>query len=85
MSSWSNGVTKLSARRLRRFQLVSVGKAEMLTSEARRAQRAEKLPKGACFYSHSIVPGGLLVMSSATRLTPGTSLMIRLLTRWRRS
>jgi hypothetical protein len=32
-------------------------------------------------YSHSMVPGGLLVMSSATRFTPGTSLMMRLLMR----
>jgi hypothetical protein len=32
-------------------------------------------------HSHSIVPGGLLVMSSATRFTPGTSFMMRLLTR----
>lgn len=29
-------------------------------------------------YSHSIVPGGFEVMSNATRLTPGTSLMMRL-------
>ena len=29
-------------------------------------------------YSHSIVPGGLLVMSKQRRLTPLTSLMIRL-------
>ena len=29
-------------------------------------------------YSHSIVPGGLLVMSSTTRLTPLTSLTMRL-------
>ena len=29
-------------------------------------------------YSHSIVPGGLLVMSKQTRLTPFTSLMMRL-------
>jgi hypothetical protein len=36
-------------------------------------------------YSHSIVPGGLLVMSRATRFTPGTSLMIRLLTRSNKS
>ena len=28
-------------------------------------------------YSHSIVPGGLLVTSRTTRLTPGTSLVIR--------
>jgi hypothetical protein len=36
-------------------------------------------------YSHSIVPGGLLVISKATRFTPDTSLMIRLLTRSNRS
>ena len=29
-------------------------------------------------HSHSIVPGGLDVTSSTTRLTPGTSLVIRL-------
>src|SRR6266550_5945094 len=29
-------------------------------------------------YSHSIVPGGLLVMSKTQRLTPFTSLMMRL-------
>ena len=28
-------------------------------------------------YSHSMVPGGLLVMSSTTRLTSGTSLVMR--------
>ena len=28
-------------------------------------------------YSHSMVEGGLLEMSSATRFTPGTSLMMR--------
>src|SRR5258708_247907 len=31
-------------------------------------------------YSHSIVPGGLLVMSYTTRLTPFTSLMMRVAT-----
>ena len=36
-------------------------------------------------YSHSMVPGGLLVMSSATRFTPDTSFMMRLLTRSNRS
>lgn len=30
------------------------------------------------FHSHSMVPGGLLVMSSATRLTSGHSLVMRL-------
>src|SRR5438067_4941233 len=32
-------------------------------------------------YSHSMVPGGLLVMSNTTRLTPLTSFTIRLLIR----
>src|SRR5712691_3994174 len=32
-------------------------------------------------YSHSMVPGGLLVMSKTTRLTPFTSFTIRLLMR----
>ena len=32
---------------------------------------------GSCGYSHSIVPGGFVVMSYTTRFTPGTSLMIR--------
>src|SRR5882672_4408569 len=36
-------------------------------------------------YSHSMVPGGLLVMSKTTRLTPLTSLTIRLLIRARTS
>lgn len=36
-------------------------------------------------YSHSIVAGGLLDTSRTTRLTPFTSLTIRLLTRRRRS
>ena len=31
----------------------------------------------AAAYSHSMVPGGLLVMSSTTRLTSGTSLVMR--------
>lgn len=33
--------------------------------------------RSAAGYSHSMVPGGLLVMSSTTRLTSGTSLVIR--------
>ncbi len=36
-------------------------------------------------YSHSMVAGGLLEMSYTTRLTPATSLMIRLLMRARTS
>ena len=37
------------------------------------------------FYSHSIVPGGLLVMSSTQRFTPLTSLMMRVASFSRRS
>jgi hypothetical protein len=36
-------------------------------------------------YSHSIVPGGFGVTSYTTRLTPGTSLVMRLLMRCSRS
>lgn len=36
-------------------------------------------------YSHSIVAGGLLLISYTTRLTPSTSLTMRLLTRANRS
>ena len=36
-------------------------------------------------YSHSMVPGGLLVTSSTTRLTSGTSLVIRVEMRARTS
>ena len=36
-------------------------------------------------HSHSIVPGGLLVMSYVTRLIPRTSLMIRAATRPRKA
>jgi hypothetical protein len=35
------------------------------------------LPHSTPLHSHSIVPGGLLVTSYTTRLTPFTSLMIR--------
>src|SRR5215217_2368768 len=50
--------------------------ADWLTSL--RSRRADLLK--CLLHSHSMVPGGLLVMSNATRLTPGTSLMMRLLT-----
>ena len=36
-------------------------------------------------YSHSIVPGGLLVISKTTRFTPFTSFTIRVATRFRNS
>jgi hypothetical protein len=51
--------------------------------EATRTRSGEGILRLA--HSHSMVPGGLLVMSRATRFTPGTSFMIRLLMRSRRS
>jgi DNA-binding NarL/FixJ family response regulator len=42
-----------------------------------RRHRLRAPARPALTYSHSIVPGGLLVMSSTTRLTSGTSLVIR--------
>jgi hypothetical protein len=50
--------------------------------------RAPSRPASFCFaaaYSHSMVPGGLLVMSSVTRLTSRTSLVIRVEIRASRS
>ena len=51
--------------------------------------RARRLPRSpfvrSSAYSHSIVPGGLLVMSSTTRLTSRISLIIREEIRSRRS
>ena len=48
---------------------------------ARRSSSPDRLPDAAGDlsrrHSHSMVPGGLLVTSSTTRLTSGTSLVIR--------
>src|SRR4051812_19942797 len=44
---------------------------------ARVTASSQVWPERAPPYSHSIVPGGLLVTSYTTRLTPFTSLMIR--------
>ena len=50
------------------------------------AEPAEPVQRGTGHgHSHSMVPGGFDVMSSATRLTPSTSLMIRVDSRSRRS
>ena len=48
------------------------------TSSTRGAGGAHRLRRPLAGYSHSIVAGGFELMSSATRLTPGISLMIRL-------
>src|SRR3954465_8852968 len=47
--------------------------------ERRRSNRhhAHSQPPGTWSHSHSMVPGGLLVTSSVTRLTSRTSLVIR--------
>ena len=50
----------------------------------REARAAIDQPDRPC-HSHSIVPGGFDVTSYATRFTPGTSLMMRLDRRSRRS
>src|SRR3954452_3014403 len=50
--------------------------------QTRRLVRPARAPR-VTPHSHSIVPGGLLVTSRTTRLTPGTSLVIRLETRAR--
>ena len=48
-----------------------------LGAEARRARGATAPRAAVSLYSHSMVPGGLLVTSRTTRLTSGTSLVIR--------
>ncbi len=48
-----------------------------LTGHPARTLRKRSSGSGPGGYSHSMVPGGLLVMSSTTRLTSGTSLVIR--------
>src|SRR5436190_4517668 len=70
----------------RRFTAVRIGHASRgrLASVRLRVSRLRLAYASACAfawlprYSHSIVAGGLLLRSRATRLTPGISLMIRL-------
>ncbi len=50
-----------------------------------RVRSIHRQGRPAASYSHSIVAGGFEEMSRATRLTPGTSLMIRFDTRSSRS
>ena len=47
-------------------------------SRSDRAPRRRPVRQDTSLYSHSIVPGGLLVMSYTTRLIPRTSLTILL-------
>ena len=49
------------------------------------AQQGDGLSLRLAHHSHSMVPGGLLVQSSTTRLTSGTELVIRLEMRARTS
>ena len=51
--------------------------AQCSASRTFAAESRRKPQKAGRTYSHSMVPGGLLVMSSTTRLTSGTSLVIR--------
>ncbi len=66
----------------------AVGHGEVLelVDPVEGAEPAEVVQRGTGHgHSHSMVPGGFDVMSRATRLTPSTSLMIRLDSRSRRS
>src|SRR4051812_40437639 len=47
------------------------------TPEPRGGEPRQLARSGQPTYSHSMVPGGLLVMSTTTRLTAGTSLVMR--------
>jgi hypothetical protein len=55
----------------------AAGRTFGLECAADRTLGAERPHKPTRSYSHSMVPGGLLVMSSTTRLTSGTSLVMR--------
>ena len=60
--------------------------ADAASARTRRASASSTTrPVAGWPYSHSMVPGGFEVRSSVTRLTPRTSLMIRLETRSSRS
>ncbi len=64
----------------------SHGEVLELVDAVEGAEPAEAVQRGTGHgHSHSMVPGGFDVMSRATRLTPSTSLMIRLDSRSRRS
>lgn len=52
-----------------------------LPTDGRRSKQQVAFKFLSWAYSHSIVAGGLLVMSYATRFTPGTSATMRPLTR----
>src|SRR5260370_10939096 len=55
--------------------------AETTVRTLSRQEPFDRRPTPGRVYSHSMVPGGLLVMSKTTRLTPLTSLTMRLLIR----
>ena len=58
---------------------------QSVAADAHLPDATVRTPNGPRPYSHSIVLGGLLEMSSATRFTPGISLMMRLEIRSSRS
>ncbi len=63
--------------RRRTFRRKLSGHAEQPGDHFHRKQRRKVLHPREGDYSHSMVPGGLLVMSSTTRLTSATSLVMR--------
>ena len=54
------------------------GTGSWQTAQTHRRQKFPSSAENKTVYSHSIVPGGLLVMSKTQRFTPFTSLMMRL-------
>ncbi len=71
-------------RRVPSHRRASMVRIDQQSAATRRIPSVRRGPP-AGGYSHSMVPGGLDVRSRATRLTPSTSLMMRLEIRSRRS
>ena len=71
-------------KKIRKGALQSNGSAPLGYIQGKIRESGRKLRLRLPAHSHSMVPGGLLVMSYTTRLQPGTSLMMRLLTLLRR-
>jgi hypothetical protein len=71
-TAWLTPIDKKAQRRQALFPIIKYLAFQRKNVRELRADWKRSLP-----YSHSIVPGGLLVTSYTTRLTPLTSLMIR--------
>ena len=74
--SWSRTRLRTESRRLFKNSLSFAPFRVPATWNLIATTLAQRAPRRAP-YSHSMVPGGLLVMSKQTRFTPFTSLMIR--------